>query len=81
MKKVYYLSSCETCKRIMKELEIPQSFNLQDIKTQGITEDELEELYHLSGSYEKLFSKRAQLYKKRNLKEEQLLEEDFKNLL
>ena len=81
MKKVYYLSSCDTCKRIMKEIEIPQSFQLQDIKAQGITKDELEELYNLAGSYEDLFSKRAQLYKKRNLKDEKLLEEDFKNLL
>ena len=81
MKKIYYLSSCDTCKRIMNEIELPQSFIKQDIKKQGITENELEELYNLSGSYEKLFSKRAQLYKKRNLKEQQLLEEDFKNLI
>ncbi|PVW14095.1 arsenate reductase family protein [Marixanthomonas spongiae] len=81
MKKIYYLSSCDTCKRIMNEIGIPQSFQLQDIKTEGLTEKELEELYNLAGSYEALFSKRAQLYKKRNLKEQQLLEEDFKNLL
>ena len=35
----------------------------------------------LSGSYEALFSKRAQLYKKRNLKEKQLSEEDYRALL
>ncbi|MAP55790.1 ArsC/Spx/MgsR family protein [Altibacter sp.] len=81
MKKIYYLSSCDTCKRILDELELPQSFIKQDIKTQGITEEELEELYNLAGSYEDLFSKRARLYKERNLKEERLLEEDFKNLL
>ncbi|MCW8981056.1 MULTISPECIES: ArsC/Spx/MgsR family protein [Altibacter] len=81
MKKIYYLSSCDTCKRILDELELPQSFIKQDIKTQGITEEELEELYNLAGSYEDLFSKRARLYKERNLKEEGLLEEDFKNLL
>lgn len=81
MKKVYYLSSCDTCKRILEEIEIPQSFILQDIKTEGLTDDEVEELFNLSGSYEALFSKRAQLYKQRNLKEEILLEEDYKNLL
>lgn len=81
MKKIYYLSSCDTCKRIMDEVELPQSFIKQDIKTEGLTEAEVEELFHLSGSYEALFSKRARLYKDRNLKDQQLLEEDYKNLL
>jgi len=81
MKKAYYLSSCDTCKRILKEIELPQSFIKQDIKTQGITKSELEELFNLSESYEALFSKRARLYKERNLKNEQLLEEDYKNLI
>lgn len=81
MKKIYYLSSCDTCKRIMDELAIPQSFIKQDIKTQGLTESEVEELYNMTGSYEELFSKRARLYKERNLKEATLLEEDYLNLI
>lgn len=81
MQKIYYLSSCDTCKRIMEEIEIPQSFIKQDIKTQGITEEELEELFNFTESYEELFSKRARLYKERNLKEKELLEEDYRNLL
>lgn len=81
MQKVYYLSTCDTCKRIMDEIEIPQSFILQDIKTQGITEEELDELFNLAGSYESLFSRRSKLYKERNLKDAELLEEDYKNLL
>lgn len=35
----------------------------------------------MSGSYESLFSKRAQLYRKRGLNEQSLSEEDFKNLI
>ena len=35
----------------------------------------------LSGSYESLFSKRAQLYRKRDLKNKDLKEEDYKNLI
>ncbi len=81
MKKVYYLDSCDTCKRILKEIELPQSFIKQNIKTEGITDEELEELYNLAGSYEALFSRRAQLYKQRNLKDEKLLDEDYKNLI
>ena len=76
MKKIYYLSTCDTCKRIMKELNLPSSFIKQDIKTQGLSEQDVEEMQNLAGSYEALFSKRAQLYKQRNLKDEDLIEDD-----
>lgn len=81
MQKIYYLSSCDTCKKIMEEIEIPSSFIKQDIKVQGITKEELDELFNLTNSYEELFSRRAKLYQERNLKKENLLEEDYKNLL
>ncbi len=81
MQKVYYLSTCDTCKRIIKEVEIPSSFIMQDIKKDEITVKQLEEMYALSGSYEALFSRRAKLYKERNLKDEKLLERDFKSLI
>lgn len=81
MKKIYYLSTCDICKRIMKELNLPSSFIKQDIKTQGLSEQDVEEMQNLAGSYEALFSKRAQLYKQRNLKDEDLIEDDFRDLI
>ncbi|MCF4100728.1 hypothetical protein L1I30_03515 [Gillisia sp. M10.2A] len=81
MKKVYYLSTCDTCKKILKELQLPSAYILQDIKQEAITEPQLQEMYNLSGSYEALFSKRARLYKERDLKSQSLLEEDYKNLI
>jgi arsenate reductase (glutaredoxin) len=64
MKKIYYLSSCSTCVRIMKELEIEKKgFTLQDIKTEKITTSQLEEMKDLAGSYEALFSRVAMKYK------------------
>jgi len=81
MKKIYYLSTCDTCKRILKELEVPDSFILQDIKADKITEDQLDEMQELAGNYESLFSKRARLYKERDLKNEDLDEGRFKNLI
>ncbi len=81
MNKVYTLSTCDTSKRILKELDLPKEFVIQDIKTQPLTAKQLEELKNLAGSYESLFSKRARLYKERNLKEKQLTEKDYKNLL
>jgi len=54
---------------------------LQDIKTEAITEDQLDAMYALTGSYEALFSKRAQLYRQRNLNQQTLSEKDYKNLI
>lgn len=81
MKKIYHLSTCDTCKKILKELDAPSSFILQDIKEEPITEVQLEEMKELSGSYEALFSKRARLYKERNLKNENLTEDRYRNLI
>lgn len=81
MQKIYYLSTCDTCKRVINEIEIPSSFVKQDIKTQRITNEELEKLMNLAGDYESLFSRRAKLYQERDLKNKNLSEEDFRNLI
>lgn len=81
MQKIYHLSTCDTCKKILKELDPPASFVLQDIKTEPLTHEQLAEMRQLSGSYETLFSKRARLYKERDLKNKDLSEEDYKELL
>lgn len=81
MRKIYYLNSCTTCKRILSEMPEIESFELQEIKQNPVTEQQLKEMFEKTGSYEKLFNKRAQLYKSRGLKDQNLGEEDFKNLI
>ncbi|WP_400076012.1 arsenate reductase family protein [Winogradskyella sp. R77965] len=81
MKKIYYLSTCNTCTRIINELNLPKDFVLQDIKTELITESQIKAMRSLTDSYESLFSKRARLYKELGLKEKSLSEEDFKNYI
>ena len=81
MKKVYYLKTCSTCVRILKELNLPSEFILQDIKDDPITLVQLEEMHNLAGTYEALFSKRAQLYKQLGLKDQELTEADFKKYI
>ena len=78
MIKIYYLKTCSTCIRILKELNLGSDVILQDIKTQSITVKQVGEMKNLAGSYEALFSKRAKLYKERDLKNETLNEEDYK---
>ncbi len=81
MKKIYHLSTCHTCKRILKELAPESQYILQDIKKEAITTEQLEAMHALTGSYEALFSKRARLYKERDLKNQELTEIDYKNLI
>ena len=81
MKKIYSLKSCNTCQRILKALEIPEEYNIQDIKEFPISNNDLEHLKTLSGSYEALFSKLAKLYKEMGLKNKVLKEHDFKQLI
>ena len=80
MKKIYYLKTCDTCKRILKSIPL-NNFILQDIKSNPITVVQLEEMYSISGSYDKLFSKRAKKYKAMDLKNQTVTEEDMKQLI
>ena len=81
MKKFYFLSTCDTCRRILNHLQLNEDFELQDIKKTAITPEELAHLKSLSGSYEALFSKRAKLYKELGLKEKSLTDNDYKNYI
>ncbi|MEL0455482.1 ArsC/Spx/MgsR family protein [Flavobacteriaceae bacterium SZ-1-7] len=81
MKKVYYLKTCSTCIRILKELNLSSEFILQDIKNEEITVQQLEQMKDLAGSYEALFSKRSNLYKEMDLKNQNLTERDFKHYI
>jgi len=62
-RKVYFLSTCDTCKRIMKEVGVDDSFEQQDIKFNPVTEEQVEWFYKHTGSYEELLSKRARKLK------------------
>jgi len=81
VKKVYHLSTCSTCKRIIKELELGNDFELQNVKEQNITTEELDRLAKFSASYESLLNRRSVLYRERNLKEKNLSESDCKALI
>lgn len=81
MKKIYYLKTCDTCKRIIKTLPYTNDFIFQDIKEEPITVKQLDEMRALAGSYEVLFSKRAKLYKERGMKDMDLTEADYKNYI
>ena len=71
---------CSTCKRIMTEFDL-SDFEQREIKAKPVTEEELQELYALTQSYEALFSKKSTQIKERNIDVKSLQEEDFKTLI
>jgi arsenate reductase len=81
MNKIYYLASCDTCRKIIKTLPKDNDLVFHDIKQNPITEAELEQMHQLAGSYEALFSKKAQLYKSMDLKNQSLTEADYKKYI
>ncbi|UKN00619.1 hypothetical protein K6119_12855 [Paracrocinitomix mangrovi] len=81
MKKVYYLHTCSTCQRILKEWDLDNSFELQDIKTDRMTPQQVDEMIKLAGSAEVLFSKRAMKYKSMGLADKNLSEKDIRQLI
>ena len=82
MKKIYYLSTCDTCKRIITDLQLKEKgFVFQDIKTDKITNAQLEEMKNLAGSYEALFSRISRKYKELDLASKSLKELDYKNYI
>lgn len=81
MNKIYFLASCDTCRKIIKSLPNTDKLTFIDIRQNPISETDLEEMHQLSGSYEALFSKKAQLYKSMDLKNKNLQEADFKKYL
>ena len=81
MDKIYYLASCDTCRKIIKTLPKDHNLTFHDIKQDPITVLELEKMRELSGSYEALFINKAQLYKSLDLKNKSLTEEDYKKYI
>jgi len=81
MKKIFHLETCKTCQKILKALEPLEGVELREIKSKGVTPDELDAMRALTDSYESLFSRRAMLFRQRGLNHQELGEDDYKDLI
>jgi len=81
MKKIYHLSNCKTCQKVIAQLNNGEGFDLQDIKENALTEEQLNFMKDKVGSYEALFSRRAMKYRSMGLNEKDLGEEDYKKYI
>ncbi len=79
MKRVYQLSSCSTCKRILASVTWPADIVVIDIKLHSIPAEVLEDLKTQYGSYEAVFSKKARRYTE--VKASITCDEDYKSLI
>ena len=80
MKKIYHLGTCSTNSRILKDLNLT-GVDLQDIKKEPISENQIDEMAKIAGSYEALFSRKAMKYKSLGLNEMKLSEVDYKKYI
>tara|TARA_B100000674_G_scaffold285370_1_gene236108 strand:+ start:319 stop:672 length:354 start_codon:yes stop_codon:yes gene_type:complete len=80
MKKIYHLGTCSTNNKILKELNL-KGVDLQDIKKEPISKNQIEEMARIAGSYEALFSRRAIKYRSLGLNEMKLSESDYKKYI
>lgn len=80
MKKVFYLNTCDTCRKILAQFDL-SDWELREIKKEPVSKKELEEMYKKTKSYEALFSKKSAQIKLRELDAKSLTENDFKDLL
>ncbi|SDL71102.1 arsenate reductase family protein [Chryseobacterium taihuense] len=80
MKKVFYLNTCDTCRKILAQFDL-SDWELREIRKEPVTNEELDEMYDKSQSYESLFSKKSTQIKLRGLDVKTLQENDFKELI
>lgn len=81
MRTVYYLKTCNTCLKILKQVPKLETFELRELKANPITLEELEALEAITKSYETLFNKQSQQYKALQLKGTSLSEVAIKTYI
>ncbi len=81
MKAVYFLSTCSTCQRILKQLNLPSDISLIDIKQTNISAEALDEIAGMAGSYERIFSKKAMKYKSLGYDKRTLSELEYRHII
>jgi len=81
MRKIFHLSTCNTCQRIIKDLGGLKGLEHQDIKEKNISAKELDAAKKKVGSYEALFSRRARKFRIMGLHEKELTEKDYRKLI
>lgn len=81
MTRLFHLANCTTCQAIIKNWQPGPEIDMQDIKTEPMTEEQVDEMARLAGSYEAIFSRRAMKYRAWGLNNMDLKEEDYRKYI
>ncbi len=80
MKRIYHLSTCDTCRKILSTLDL-SDVELINIREQNISKEDLDFMKKQTKSYEALFNKRAQKLKEMPENKKPVKDADFKKLI
>ncbi|MBK9734176.1 MAG: arsenate reductase [Saprospiraceae bacterium] len=80
MNRIYHLSTCDTCRKILSNLNT-DGVELINIREHLISVQDLELMKKQVGSYEGLFNKRAQKLKEMKAEEKPIKDTDYKKLI
>lgn len=80
--KVWHLSTCSTCRRILQEAGLNESnAELVNLKTDPVTVEDLEGMKAFTGSYRDLINGRSTQFRSMPKKAKDLTEEESRDLL
>ena len=79
--KIFHLSTCDTCRRILNDTQAAAVCSLQDIKSENIRAEQLDWLAAKVGSYEALFSRKALKFRSQGWHLKTLTEADYRRLI
>jgi arsenate reductase (glutaredoxin) len=80
MNKIYHLSTCDTCRKILSLLNTDK-VTLINLREKNINQEDLDLMKKQMGSYEALFNKRAQKLKLMPEDEKPKNDNDYKKLI
>ena len=80
MRRIYHLSTCDTCRKILSTLDL-SDVELINIREQNISKEDLDFMKKQTKSYEALFNKRAQKLKEMPENKKPVKDADFKKLI
>lgn len=80
MRKIYHLSTCDTCRNILSQLNL-EGVELINIRERNISKEDLQLMKKQTKTYESLFNKRAQKLKDIPENKKPLKDLDFKRLI
>ncbi|MBK8626425.1 MAG: arsenate reductase [Saprospiraceae bacterium] len=80
MRRIYHLSTCDTCRKILAQINT-EGLELINLREQNINKEDLTVMKKHTKSYEALFNKRAQKLKEMPVELKPVEDLDFKKLI